>query len=481
MVARGAPDRPLRVVTFHDPPMIYVQKRLNGSATYSGYLYHLWETVADELGLRFQMVAPLTAGYGSLGSNGTWTGLVGDLAAGRADVALSWLTHTSERAAVIEYLDAVPVEVERKTFIIRRDSGGGLALSEVMFSQLLRPLHLNVWWTLIVSLLLLAMVLHVSLRFNSRRAENKRLVDEMNWSSCLLASLMTVTGQGWETTPRSLAGRITTIFGWLMGILIYINYTANLMSSLAVSTIDRPISSLREFSEKADWKLAIRPGSFKLDALKYSTDFYERKLYQRVENGDRYIPLQDINGSMRHVFQPKVMAFANIHLLDYWLGEEACHFVPLQDMSIKPSPTYMAMTKERPALKQAITRALLKLSETGAMLKLKKVLRKTSTSLCDEQRNGYKQLSLNELLSVLALVPLGIVVSLGIFGMELIMSRCHQIRATLSTRRQMSWAKGRGKEIGHIKKKRKMGYKTRSQQYSLNSASVHRSKRLYYK
>ena len=419
----GTPDRPLRVVAFHDPPLIYVRQRPDGSATFSGYLFHLWQIMAQELGLSYQLATPLTTGYGILNSNGTWTGLVGDLAAGRADLALSSLSFTAQRAAAVEFLGAVPVVTQRYTFVVRRDSEGAPRLSPEMFARLLRPLHSDVWWTLIVSLLLLSVVLRVSLRFNSRKAESRRIVEEMGWGSCLFASLMTVTGQGWNTTPQSLAGRITSIFGWLMGILIYTNYTANLMSFLTVNTVDRPINSLREFSEKTDWKLAMQPGSFKLDDFRSSPDGYERHLYERAISGDRYVTVDERNGSMRHVFEPKVMVYANTMQLFYWLGEEACTFVSVPDTASGTIHLHLAVTKGKPALKRALTRVLLKLSETGAISRLRRKLRGSHASLCGDVPNGFKKLSLNELLSVLCLVPLGIVVSLGTFGLELVMKR----------------------------------------------------------
>ena len=436
----GTPDRPLRLVAFHDPPLLFVQQRPDGSATYSGYLFHLWQIVAQELNLSYQISAPLTAGYGTLSSNGTWTGMVGDLAADRADLALLCLSFTPQRAAVVEFLDAVPVVRQRLAYIVRRDSGDAPRLSLEMFARLLRPLSSEVWWTLMVSLLLFSVVLRVSLRFNSRKAERRRIVEEMGWGSCLFASLMTVTGQGWNTTPQSLAGRIATIIGWLTGILIYINYTANLMSFLTVSTVTSPISSLREFSEKPDWKLAMPPGSFKLDDLRASTDIYERQLYERVVSGDRYISAQAINGSMLHTFQPKVMTYTSIILLDYWLGEEACNFVPLQDVPIDTLDVYLTMTKGKPALKRAITKVLLKMSETGAITRLRRKLLKPHSTLCGDKPDGYKQLSLDELLSVICLVPVGIVASLVVIGLELVMKRSsHLLLSKLPELRWMPW------------------------------------------
>ena len=44
------------------------------------------------------------------------------------------------------------------------------------------------------------------------------------------------------------------------GILISINYTANLISYLTVSRQEAPITSLEEFASRPDWTLAMEHG-----------------------------------------------------------------------------------------------------------------------------------------------------------------------------------------------------------------------------
>ncbi|KAF0307221.1 Ionotropic receptor 25a [Amphibalanus amphitrite] len=181
------------------------------------------------------------------------------------------------RLSVLCFLDKVPCLTSITTFLVRRDTAVTPSLSPAVFAGLLRPLGADVWWTLAAMLLALSLVLRLSLRFNSPRAEDGRLVRDMGWGSCLLAGAMTVVGQGWDRTPQSLAGRTVTIFGWMLGILIYINYTANLMSFLTTHTVKRPISSLREFVQQPDWSLALLHGSHVLNDLRTSTNVYERK------------------------------------------------------------------------------------------------------------------------------------------------------------------------------------------------------------
>ncbi|KAF0289712.1 Glutamate receptor 2 [Amphibalanus amphitrite] len=310
-------------------PFISVEHRPDGSVAYSGYLIQLWQIVAEELGLRYRMVTPPTDGYGSLSSNGTWTGVVGDLAYGRADLALNMLTVTPGRVSVVDFLDRTPLASETLAFMVRRDTAVTLRLSPVMFAGLLRPLGADVWWTLAATLLAFSLVLRLTLRFNSARVEDGRQVRNMGWGSCLVAAATIILRQGWDRTPKSLAGRTVTAVGWVMGVLIYSTYTANLVSILTEPRVDRPISSVKEFVQQPDWTLAMYTGVHKLNELRNSSDPDERELYRRSVTGDRFVALDTVAKGVLQTMEPRLMAFADFKALYHFLAMFASLLRPL--------------------------------------------------------------------------------------------------------------------------------------------------------
>ncbi|KAF0302297.1 Ionotropic receptor 25a [Amphibalanus amphitrite] len=273
---------PLRVVAMHDPPYISVVRQGDGSYHFNGYLMDLWRTIARELRLTYRLVALPGGGYGSMDENGTWNGLIGELAYGRADVALTWVRLRQDRAQAVDYVAAVPVDQDQYTFHVRQGTDTVPQITPGMFSSLLKPLHMNVWWSLLASLFVVSWVLRIALRYNHERAERRETVADMTWGTCFLSSFMSVVGQGWASSPDSLAARTATIFSWVLGILIYVNYTANLISYLTVTTVDKPISSLKEFSEQSGWKFALERGIGTLNDWKVSSSPYERELFRRV-------------------------------------------------------------------------------------------------------------------------------------------------------------------------------------------------------
>ena len=64
-----------------DPPFMYVEQDASGAVTYRGYLMDLWEILVEELQLRYRVLPQHAGGYGALLENGTWSGIIGQLAA----------------------------------------------------------------------------------------------------------------------------------------------------------------------------------------------------------------------------------------------------------------------------------------------------------------------------------------------------------------------------------------------------------------
>ena len=410
-------EEDLQVVAFHDPPYISVVQQEDGSFHYDGYLYDLWKTIAHKLHLSYRMVALENGGYGSTDLNGTWNGLVGELVYGRADVALTWLTLRTDRAQVIDYVAAVPVAQDQYTFHVRQGSGGIPSVTPGMFSSLLKPLHTDVWWTLLASLFVVSAVLRFALSYNHERAESRQTVEDMTWSSCLLSSFMSVVGQGWAITPDSLAARTVTIFSWVLGILIYVNYTANLISHLTVTEVDKPISSLQEFAEQTNWKFATERGIGNLNDWRVSADPYERELYRRVANKDGYIELDGSAEAASSALQPNVLFFTDVNRIFFTVGSEACIAVPLLDRLPPKSNSYMVMAKGRERMHAAVNQMMRLLNQAGTISRLQAQWLKSGKDMCAASA-GFKELSLGDVLAVLVLVPLAVICSVTIFGLE---------------------------------------------------------------
>ena len=410
----------LRVTAIDAPPYMEIH-RSNGSYRYGGYLFALWEIIAHELNLRYTIDSPADRSYGNLDKNGTWSGMIGELANGRADVSLARLYIRPDRAKVVDYLDAVPVDTIKETFYIQKNLDEIPNFSEYFYRSLLKPLDVNVWWSLLVSMTVLSIILRIILRANYKKAENSQTVKDMTWGSCLFSSFMTLVGQGWATTPDSLAARTTTIFSWMLGIVIYTTYTSNLISYLTVVTVKRPISSLQDFSEQSNWTLAVLPGHGILSDWKVSHDTYSRELFERSASGEGFLEITSEPEDVHRLAQPKVMAYASHSTLLHLMGNHACQMVTLEDNAVYDViRVYLAMRKGIPKLRADVSDLLMRLRETGALCRLKNhwLSHSGEKNACEQVQKRHA-LSFAEFLPVLAAIVPGLMFSVLLLAVEL--------------------------------------------------------------
>ena len=411
----------LRVSTMHDPPFITIDRQKNGTDKYGGYLYDVWLLIAEHLGLRFKMQSPRDGGYGILNKNGTWSGMVGELVHGRADVALSMLSIRKDRKAVVDFIDVVPVWESSYNFYVHQGSSGTTHLSVEAFWLLLKPLQGNVWWTLLSFMIMLSVVLRVTLRFNHQRAESRRVVEEMGWGSCLMHCFMSLVGQGWTRTPNSLAARIITISIWLLTRFILISYAGELISHLTIREVDKPINSLQEFFERPDWKFAIKPGHVTLGDWKVSDDPYERELYRRSQTKEGFISLGTTDETMQRALQPNVMSYISRRQRVFSIGLEGCHLVPLQEQPAATDRHFIALARGQKKLHEVISRQVLQMKEFGLLSRLQAQWL-VSGDFCSPARDVSGNTA-GELMSLLMMPPIAVIASLGILGIEKVWRR----------------------------------------------------------
>ena len=419
----------LRVTTVHNTPYMTIDPQPDGSYNCSGYLYDLWETIAKELNIRFRMVPLLSGDYGSLHENGTWSGMVGELAYGRADVAVTTLDMRSDRAAVVDFLDVHPVQSAIYKFYVRAEPEEIPQLTLGIFSALFTPLHATVWWSLLAAVLALSVALRASMGISRAQIKNRETSRDMTWSTCLLSCFMAIVGQGWASTPGSLSGRIVTLSCWMLGIIITTSYTANMISHLTVTSRLPPITNLKEFSEQPGWKLSVSPGHSSISDWKVSRDPYERELYRRTVTGQGFVPLNiSTTKSTYKSIHGKVMVYVNFGALALPLGNDACLLLPVPDAPEKSANVFMAISKRRKQLRRNINRLLLKMGNSGLIKGLKdRWVFEPKDSMC-ETSSEYMAMSFTDILPVLLILPITMCACVVIFSLELFLFKYGVIR-----------------------------------------------------
>ncbi|KTF92669.1 hypothetical protein cypCar_00017067 [Cyprinus carpio] len=96
----------LTITTILENPYVMLRanhQELEGNERYEGFCVDMLKELADILKFKYRIRLVGDGVYGVSGTNGTWTGMVGELISRKADLAVAALTITAEREKVIDF------------------------------------------------------------------------------------------------------------------------------------------------------------------------------------------------------------------------------------------------------------------------------------------------------------------------------------------------------------------------------------------
>ncbi|KAH8021854.1 hypothetical protein HPB51_018703 [Rhipicephalus microplus] len=95
-------DEVLRVLSVPVSPFMMVNE-VDGKSVYSGFCVDLLDKLSQELNFKYELHVMSDGARGAPNDTGHWSGMIGDVIAGKADVALADLTITEMRERVIDF------------------------------------------------------------------------------------------------------------------------------------------------------------------------------------------------------------------------------------------------------------------------------------------------------------------------------------------------------------------------------------------
>ncbi|XP_035697996.1 glutamate receptor ionotropic, delta-2-like [Branchiostoma floridae] len=223
-----------RVVTFEEAPFA-VKSTTNNETSWRGFCVDLLEALATRLQFTYNLTESSDGHEGTLHAGTGWTGAVGDVVDGNADMIVAALTITSHREDVIDFT---------KPYM---EYGIGMLMKvpdvhgTYDFWAFLAPFTLEVWMTILGSSLGVAGLMFLLAAVRSRLTRGALEDEDINLGTTLWVSV------GWITGDIAIPGGISIkVLGLSWGIftLVVVNtYTANLAASLTVKSLQTSINS----------------------------------------------------------------------------------------------------------------------------------------------------------------------------------------------------------------------------------------------
>ncbi|TSQ58047.1 Glutamate receptor ionotropic, kainate 4 [Bagarius yarrelli] len=215
----------LIITTILENPYVMLKpnfQELEGNERYEGFCVDMLKELADILKFNYRIKLVSDGLYGVPGANGTWTGMVGELIARKADLAVAGLTITAEREKVIDF---------SKPFMT-------LGIS-IMYRVHLYSLGNSFWFP--------------------------------------VGGFMQ---QGSTIAPRALSTRCVSGVWWAFTLIIISSYTANLAAFLTVQRMDVPIESVDDLADQTAIEYGTMHGGSTMTFFQNS----RYQTYQRMWN-----------------------------------------------------------------------------------------------------------------------------------------------------------------------------------------------------
>ncbi|XP_076038908.1 putative glutamate receptor [Oratosquilla oratoria] len=259
------PKAPHLIVTAEEwPPHIYVRPGPSGSASISGPMAQLLESLAESINFTYTVIQG--DGYwGAPQENGEWNGMIGTVLRQEAEVGLGPFGMTNLRADVVDF--TTPVFLEKSRILVRRPR------PEPNPWGFLSPLTWFVWVGLFGSALLIVVT---SLVIGSVLNMDQR----SSFLDYFWAVFSIFFSQSLTWTPRGNSLRIVFWLWIIITLIVMRSYSGALTSLLAVKTVAIKHDSLQDVIEDTGLKL-IFEGSTALTAyMERAESGTYRELYE---------------------------------------------------------------------------------------------------------------------------------------------------------------------------------------------------------
>ncbi|KAH8310302.1 hypothetical protein KR044_000643, partial [Drosophila immigrans] len=226
---------------------------LYGNNQYEGYGVDLIKELADKLGFTFSFHNGGND-YGSFNKTTNQTsGMLKEIVEGRADLAITDLTITSEREEAIDF--SIPFMNLGIAILYVKPQKAEPALFSFM-----DPFSKEVWLYLGIAYLGVSLCLFVLGRLSPSEWDNpypcieepEELENQFTINNSLWFTTGALLQQGSEIAPKALSTRTISAIWWFFTLIMVSSYTANLAAFLTIENPSSSIDSVEDLAENKD-------------------------------------------------------------------------------------------------------------------------------------------------------------------------------------------------------------------------------------
>ncbi|GIY59304.1 uncharacterized protein CDAR_523621 [Caerostris darwini] len=231
----------LIVATVPQEYIMEINQKYPDQISLSGVDGKLLDIISKALHFQYILKYPIDLGFGRKTENGSWTGMVGMLHRGEADIALGQLGITEERSEVADFIN--PYTNQDETFMINKP--GLLPTTWAVFL----PFGIFIWIMVLTALILTPIVYKLLLNEN------------ISYLRLVLQFYGSLLGKSSPANNNSLKTRTFIVFWSWFALIISNSYSAALLSFLTLPIHQQAIKNFEELSD------AVKQGTHKCLAM----------------------------------------------------------------------------------------------------------------------------------------------------------------------------------------------------------------------
>ena len=258
-IVESLQNKTLIVTTIMSPPYSMVtqsEQQMNGNDAFEGFAIDLISEIAEILKFNYTFKWVDDGAYGFRNKEtGEWNGLMGELLAQKADLAITDLTITYEREQAVDF--SMPFMNLGISILYKKPQ----KKPPDLFS-FLSPLSLDVWIYTAAAYLGVSILLFILARFSPYEWDNPHpcteeaevLVNEFSLCNSMWFTIGSLMQQGSDISPKAISTRMVAGMWWFFTLIMISSYTANLAAFLTVERMESPIESAEDLAKQTKIK-----------------------------------------------------------------------------------------------------------------------------------------------------------------------------------------------------------------------------------
>ncbi|XP_063880766.1 probable glutamate receptor isoform X2 [Scylla paramamosain] len=258
----------LACTTVNESPHTILTTHSNGTFSVTGIFGGVVSSLQEITNFTCSCRPSRDGQWGSL-KDGRWTGMVGDVVDGVADMAVASLDITPERSVAVDFL--LPISHTRYKMVVKRPSN-----SDLMWGTYIKEFSGHVWAVLGSTAVALMLAMHGTTAIMEQGTERLSLLESF---SVVMGALC---GQGCSTPPRTAPARLVLLTTLVLHVVVQAHYTSNLASSLAVGPLMPSFSTIRGVLAEPGLSFGLMRETAMVEYLKSSSDQYHQAAYSKL-------------------------------------------------------------------------------------------------------------------------------------------------------------------------------------------------------